>query len=453
MCYTAVPNATPGRGDKIGAMRAVDLIERKRDGGELTPEEIGWLVRGYVARQIPDYQMAALLMAIYFRGMSEEETVALTAAMAESGERIDLSGVPGVKVDKHSTGGVGDTVTLILVPLMAAAGLVVAKLSGRALGHTGGTIDKLEAIPGLRTELTLEEIRGQAARIGAVVADHTADVVPADRLLYELRDVTGTVPSLPLIASSVLSKKLAGGADAIVLDVKCGDGAFMRTQAEAQVLAETLVRVGNKLGKKFAALITAMDEPLGTGVGNALEVKGAIAVLRGGGAADLREVTLALGAELLVLAGEAGTADEARARLAALISSGKAWAKFRELVSAQGGDVRAVEDPQRLPRAPRVVEVRAPAAGYVTALRAHPIGVACGLLGAGREVKGESVDAAAGVELLAKAGDEVRAGDVLARLHVGRPERVAEAHRLVAGAYALGPERPAPRPLILGRVR
>jgi pyrimidine-nucleoside phosphorylase len=434
-------------------MRAVDLIEKKRDGGELSPEEIRWLVRGYVAGGVPDYQMAAFLMAVYFRGMSEEETVALTAAMAESGERIDLSGVPGVKADKHSTGGVGDTVTLVLVPLLAAAGLVVAKLSGRALGHTGGTIDKLEAIPGFRTELSSEEIRAQAARIGAVVADHTADVVPADRMLYELRDVTGTVPSLPLIASSVLSKKLAGGADAIVLDVKCGDGAFMRTEEDARRLAETLVRVGNRLGKKFAALITAMDEPLGRAAGNALEVKQAIEVLRGGGPADLREVTLALGAELLVLAGEAEDPEAAQARLAGLIAAGRAWAKFRELVAAQGGDVGAVEDPARLPRAREVVEVRAPASGYVTGLRAHPIGLACGLLGAGREVKGQAVDPGAGVELLAKVGDEVRAGDALARLHVGRPDRADEARRLVAGAYTIGPARPAPRPLVLARIR
>lgn len=434
-------------------MRAVDLIEKKRDGGELSPDEIGWLIRDYVAGRVPDYQMSALLMAVYFQGMSEDETVALTQAMAESGERIDLSGVPGVKVDKHSTGGVGDTVTLILVPLVAAAGLVVAKLSGRSLGHTGGTIDKFEAIPGLRTELSLAEIRAQATRIGAVVADHTADVVPADRLLYELRDVTATVPSLSLIASSVLSKKLAGGADAIVLDVKCGDGAFMRTPEDARVLAETLVRVGNKLGKKFAALITAMDEPLGTMAGNALEVKGAIEVLRGKGPADLREVTLALGAELLVLAGEAATSDEARARLAALISSGKAWAKFRDLVSAQGGDVRAVENPHLLPAAQQTEEVLASSSGYVQTLRAHPIGVACGLLGAGREVKGQAVDPAAGVELLAKVGDEVAREQPLARLHVGRPDRAVEAAQLVAGAYTIGPRRPEPRPLILDRVR
>mgnify|MGYP001412486101 FL=1 len=433
-------------------MRAVDLIEAKRDGRELSASEIRWLIGEYVAGRVPDYQMAAFLMAVYFRGMSEDETVALTQAMAESGERIDLSGIPGIKVDKHSTGGVGDTVTLVLVPLLAAAGLVVAKLSGRSLGHTGGTIDKFEAIPGLRTELSLDEIRAQAQAIGAVIADHTADLVPADRLLYELRDVTATVPSLPLIASSVLSKKLAGGADAIVLDVKCGDGAFMREEAAARQLAETLVRVGNKLGKKFSALITAMDEPLGTRAGNALEVVQAIEVLRGGGPADLREVTLALGAELLVLAGQVSSPAAGRERLAGLISSGQAWALFRKLVAAQGGDVRAIEEPRRLPTASQVVAVPAPASGYVTELRARPIGVACGLLGAGREVKGERVDPAAGVELLAKVGDEVEEGEPVARLHVGRPDRVAAARELVSGAYTIGVERPAPRPLILGRV-
>ncbi len=433
-------------------MRAVDLIEKKRDGHELSAEEIRWLVEGFVAGRIPDYQMAAFLMAVYFRGMSEEETVALTQAMAESGQRVDLSTVPGVKVDKHSTGGVGDTVTLGLVPLVAAAGLVMAKLSGRALGHTGGTIDKFEAIPGVRTELTLDEIRAQATRIGAVIADHTAEVVPADRLMYELRDVTGTVPSLPLITASVLSKKLAGGAEAIVLDVKCGDGAFMRQLEDAQQLATTLVKVGNKLGKKFAALITAMEQPLGRMAGNALEVRQAIDFLRGQGPADLAEVTLALGAELLVLAGEDREPEQARARLVRLIDTGKAWEKFRQLVAAQGGDVRTVDNPTLLPRAPTVVEVLAPASGYVQSLKARNVGLAAGLLGAGREVKGQPVDPAAGVELLAKVGDEVVRGEPLARLHTHRPERLPQAQRLVLEAYTLGPTPSPQGPLILGRV-
>ncbi len=430
----------------------MDLIEKKRDGGEMTPEEIRWLIQGYVAGRLPDYQMAAFLMAVYFRGMSEQEVVALTQAMVESGARIDLTAIPGIKVDKHSTGGVGDTVTLVLVPLMAAAGLIMAKLSGRALGHTGGTIDKFESIPGVRTELSLAEIVAQAKRIGAVVADHTAELVPADRLLYELRDVTGTVSSLPLIAASVLSKKIAGGADAIILDVKCGDGAFMRTFPEARKLAETLVRVGNRLGKKFAALVTAMDQPLGTLAGNALEVRQAIEVLRGQGPADLREIVLALGAELLVLVGEASSSGEGKERLARLLDTGKAFTKFRELVAAQGGDVRAVEEPERLPKADQIVEVVAPQGGYVQVVRARSIGVACGLLGAGREVKGEKVDPAAGVELLAKVGTQVEKGQPLARLHLGRPDRLPEARRIVTEAFIIGPTPPTPSPLVLDRI-
>jgi len=433
-------------------MRIVDLIEKKRDGGELTPHEIRWLIKGYVSGDVPDYQMAAFLMAAYFRGMSEAETVALTQAMVESGERLDLSVIPGIKVDKHSTGGVGDTVTLILVPLMAAAGLVMAKLSGRALGHTGGTIDKFESIPGVRTELSLQEILDQAKRVGAVIADHTAELVPADRLIYELRDVTGTVPSLPLIATSVLSKKIAGGADAIVLDVKCGDGAFMRTFPEARRLAETLVRVGNQLGKKFAALITAMDQPLGRMAGNALEVRQALEVLRGEGPLDLREVVLALGAELLVLVGEASSPEEGKEALSRLLDSGKAFAKFRELVAAQGGDIRAVEEPERLPKAAQVVEVQAGESGYVRGIRARAVGIACGLLGAGREVKGQRVDPAAGVELLVKTGAKVEKGQPLARLHVGRPDRLPEARKIVEIAFIIGPTPPAPSPLILDRI-
>ncbi|NOX44492.1 MAG: thymidine phosphorylase [Caldiserica bacterium] len=434
-------------------MRMVDLIEKKRDGLVLTEPEIRWMIERYVAGEIPDYQMSAFLMAVYFRGMTEEEMVAFTAAMAESGARVDLSEVPGVKVDKHSTGGVGDTVTLVLVPLMGAAGYVVAKLSGRALGHTGGTIDKFESIPGVRTDLSPREIIDQAKRIGVVIAEHTQDVAPADKLLYELRDVTGTVPSLPLIVGSVLSKKIAGGADLIVLDVKCGDGAFMHTLDEARELAEALVRVGNKLGKRFSALVTAMDQPLGRMAGNALEVKQAIEVLRGRGPEDLREVTLALGTELLLLAGEERDEAAARERLERLLDGGAAWGKFVELVAAQGGDIRCVEDPGKLPRAREVVEVRAPRSGYVRRLSARAIGVAAGLLGAGREVKGQDVDPAAGVELLAKVGDAVEEGGPLARLHLGGRARPEEARRLVAEAFEIGDDPPERGKLVLARVR
>ncbi len=433
-------------------MRAVDLIEKKRDGGELSPEELRWLIQGYVAGEVPDYQMAAFLMAVYFQGMSQAETVTLTRVMAESGDRVDLSAVPGTKVDKHSTGGVGDTVTLVLVPLLGAAGLVCAKLSGRALGHTGGTIDKLEAIPGLRTELPLAQVIRQAQEIGVVIADHTGELAPADRLLYELRDVTATVPSLPLIVSSILSKKLVGGADAIVLDVKCGAGAFMPTLDAARELARTLVEVGNALGKKFSALITAMDQPLGNMVGNALEVKQAIAVLRGEGPADLREVTLALGAELLLLVGEEAEPGAARRRLEGLIEGGAAWKKFRQLVEAQGGDVRAIEDPQLLPRAGAVEEVLAPASGYVVGVDARRIGMAAGLLGAGREVKGQPIDPAAGVELLAKVGGEAEAGAPLARLHLGANANLPAAKNLVEEAFRIAPQPPPPSPLVLDRI-
>lgn len=434
-------------------MRMVDLIEKKRDGVPLTEQEIRWLIHRYVAREVPDYQMAAFLMAVYFRGMTEGEMEAFTAAMAESGDKVDLSAVPGIKVDKHSSGGVGDTVTLILVPLMGAAGYVMAKLSGRALGHTGGTIDKFEAIPGVRTDLSPGEIIDQAKRIGVVIAEHTEDIAPADKLLYELRDVTGTVPSLPLIVGSILSKKLAGGADLIVLDVKCGDGAFMRTLPEAKELAEALVRVGNKLGKRFSALVTAMDQPLGWMAGNALEVKQAISVLRGEGPPDLEEITLALGAELLLLSGEESDEGKARDKLKRLVDSGAAWKKFVELVAAQGGDVRAVEEPELLPHAEEVQEVWAPRSGYVRKLSARKIGLAAGLLGAGREVKGQTVDPAAGVELLAKVGDRVEREQPLARLHVGRRELVEEAKRLVTEAFEIGTDFPLQGDLILARIR
>ncbi len=434
-------------------MRAVDIIERKRDGCELSPEEIRWLVRNYVAGRVPDYQMAAWLMAVYHQGMLRTETATLTQAMLESGDTVDLSAVPGFKVDKHSTGGVGDTVTLVLVPLMAAAGLVCAKLSGRSLGHTGGTIDKLESIPGLRTELELDEILRQAERVGAVISDHTAELVPADRLIYELRDVTGTVPSVPLIVGSILSKKLAGGADAVVLDVKCGHGAFMERQEHARALAEMLVSVGNHLGKRFSALITAMDEPLGHMVGNALEVRQAVHVLQGEGPPDLETVTVALGAELLGLAGEVSDPDEAAVKLREHLASGRAWETFLRMVKAQGGDVGAVEDLDRLPQAERVETVTSPESGYVHGLAARDVGLAAGRLGAGRSEKGQRVHPAAGVELLAKVGDPVEAGQPLARLHAVQAPYIDEARELVQGAYRIVSEVPQPAPLLIGHVR
>ncbi len=434
-------------------MRVVDVIERKRDGVELTAEEIRWLVDGYVGGRVPDYQMAAWLMAVCLVGMSREEILSLTESMLESGDKVDLSTVPGVKVDKHSTGGVGDTVTLLLVPLMAAAGLVCAKMSGRSLGHTGGTIDKLESIPGVRTELELEEILRQAADVGAVIAEHTADLVPADRLLYALRDVTGTGPSVPLIVGSILSKKLAGGADAVVLDVKCGDGAFMQHEQDARRLAEILVSVGNQMGKRFSALITGMDQPLGRMAGNALEVRQAVQVMRGEGPADLREVTLALGAELLILAGEAADSQQARGTLERLLQRGDAGKKFAQLVRAQGGDARVIEDLELFPQAEHKQVVEAPRSGYVQHLAARNVGLAAGLVGAGRAEKGGVVAPEAGVELLAKVGTQVEEGEPVAVLHVAREAHLPEAQRLLREAYTIGDEAPAPLSLIIDSVR
>jgi len=434
-------------------MRAIEIIERKRDGGELSAEEIRWLLDGYVAGRIPDYQVAAWLMAVCIRGMSMEETVALTEAMVNSGERVDMSSVPGTKVDKHSTGGVGDTVTLILVPLMASAGLVCAKMSGRSLGHTGGTIDKLESIPGLTTELSLAGILRQAATVGGVIAEHTAQLAPADRLLYALRDVTGTVASIPLIVGSILSKKIAGGADAVVLDVKCGHGAFMASRDEALQLARTLVDVGNTLGKRFSALITGMDQPLGRMVGNALEVWQAVQVLSGQGPHDLWEVTVALGAELLVLAGEASDVAGAKAKLHADLQSGRARDTFARLVRAQGGDERIVDHPELLPRAEKREVVKAPRSGYVQRLAARHVGLAAGLVGAGRSDKDAAVAPEAGVELVAKAGQDVEAGEPLAVLHVAQDAELSQAQRLLQEAYTIGDEPPGPLPLILDAVR
>ncbi len=434
-------------------MRAVEIIERKRDGLELSGEEIRWLVHSYVAGSVPDYQMAAWLMAVYVRGMSMAETISLTEAMVDSGERVDMSSVPGIKVDKHSTGGVGDTVTLILVPLMASAGLVCAKMSGRSLGHTGGTIDKLESIPGFSTELPLAEILKQAAAVGAVVAEHTAELAPADRLLYALRDVTGTVGSIPLIVGSILSKKIAGGGDAVVLDVKCGHGAFMETREEALQLARTLVGVGNKLGKRFSALITGMEQPLGRRVGNALEVSQAVQVLSGEGPDDLREVTLALGAELLALAQEESDLTYARNKLEAHLQEGRARDKFAQLVRAQGGDERILDHPELLPRAGRQEVIEAPRSGYVQHLDARSVGLAAGLVGAGRTEKGAAVAPDAGVELVAKVGDQAVAGEPLAVLHVAQDSLVGQAAGLLREAYTIGDEPPAQPPLIIDAVR
>lgn len=431
-------------------MSVVDLIRKKRDGGELSREEIERLIRGCTSGDIPDYQLSAWLMAVFFRGMTPRETADLTMAMVDSGRRVDLSGIPGRKADKHSTGGVGDKTTLVLAPLAAAAGLPVAKLSGRGLGHTGGTLDKLESIPGFNVNLDLAAFAGQVARIGLAIAGQTSDLVPADGKLYALRDVTATVESVPLIAASVMSKKIAGGAEVIVLDVKAGRGAFMNSLEEARALAGAMIAIGEALGRRVGAVVSAMDQPLGRAVGNALEVREALETLEGRGPADLRELALELGAWMLRLAGLAAGLAEARRRLASLLEGGAARRKLAEMVAAQGGDTAALEDPSRLPQAPVVRTLAAPAAGFVQAVDALAVAETVVSLGGGRRVKGQAVDHAVGVVLGKKAGEAVDRGEPLAFVHA-RDEAAADAalHRLAA-AFALGEERPSSAPLIRG---
>lgn len=429
-------------------LRAVDLIEKKRRGRELAPEEISFLVQGYVKGEIPDYQVAAWLMAVCFQGLSLAETAALTRSLVASGEMLDLGSFPGITVDKHSTGGVGDKTTLVLAPLVASAGLTVVKMSGRSLGFTGGTIDKLEAIPGFRTRLPREEVFSQAAQVGVVVVGQTENLVPADKKLYALRDATATVDSIPLIAASVMSKKIAAGAGAMVLDVKVGDGAFMRAEEGARELARVMVRLGREAGRKVTALLTSMDEPLGMAVGNALEVAEAVETLRGRGPADLRALCLELGATLLGLTGKAVSLDEGRGVLSGLLDSGAAWDKYQEWVLAQGGK----PDPAALPAAPMRYPFPAPASGLVQEIRSRLVGEAAGRLGAGRGRLDEVPDPAAGIVLMKKRGDYVEEGQPLCYLHTGRPEALPEAGELLRQAYRLGSEPPEPIPLVRGRV-
>ena len=433
-------------------MNTVDLIRKKRDGGKLSREEIEFLIDGYIAETTPDYQISALLMAIYFQGMDDEETAILTDVMARSGAMLDLSGMPGYPVDKHSTGGVGDTTTLVLIPLLAAAGLTVAKLSGRALGHTGGTIDKLESIPGFRTDLAREEFLGLVKRTGLALADHTEDMVPADRLLYELRDVTATVASLPLIVASIMSKKIAAGAKAIVIDVKTGAGAFLPRLEDSRKLAASLVSIGTRLGRKISALITDMSQPLGLMVGNALEVKEAIETLNGSGPNDLEDLCCHLGAELLVLAEKKTSYSEAIAGLRDLLHNGSGLTKFKEMVRNQGGDASVADDPSLLPAASNRAEIRSPCSGTIARLDALAIGRAANLLGAGRLVKEDTIDPAVGVELLHKVGEKVRADQPLAILHVNDETNLAQARSLVENAYAIGNEAITAPALIVERV-
>ncbi|NPV72364.1 MAG: pyrimidine-nucleoside phosphorylase [Pelotomaculum sp.] len=433
-------------------MRMYDIILKKRDGRELTDGEIKYFIEGYTSGDIPDYQAAALLMAVFFQGLNARETAGLTMAMSRSGDRADLSAIPGIKVDKHSTGGVGDKTTLVLVPLVAAAGVPVAKMSGRGLGHTGGTVDKLESIPGFRSMLELPELIDQVRRVGAAVVAQTGHLAPADKKLYALRDVTATVDSIPLIASSVMSKKIAAGADAIVLDVKAGKGAFMQRPEDAFGLARTMVEIGNQVGRRTVALVTGMDQPLGYAVGNAMEVKEAIAALKGKGPEDLLELCLSLGSVMLLLAGRAGNIEEGRKVLAGLLESGRALEKFEEFVAAQGGDRRVSEDEALLPAAGIVEGLPAPRSGYVRAVHAGKIGRAAMLLGAGREKKESQIDLSVGVVLNKKAGDRVQAGEPLAALHANDASRLEMAKETVLEAYTIGEQKPEPQPLVYGMV-
>jgi pyrimidine-nucleoside phosphorylase len=429
-------------------MRTVELIRKKRDGMALTGPEIEALIQGYTRGDVPDYQMAALCMAIYYRGMTEREIADLTAAMVRSGETADLGAIHGAKVDKHSTGGVGDKTSLIVVPLVASAGVPVAKMSGRGLGHTGGTVDKLESIPGFRIELTREEfIRNVNAHKMALVGQ-SGNLAPADKKIYALRDVTATVESIPLIASSIMSKKIASGADAIVLDVKVGSGAFMKSLDDARALARTMVEIGRRLNRTTVAVLTDMNEPLGFEVGNANEVREAIDVLNGRGEARLTELCLTLAAHMAVLGGAFADDEEARAQLAAHLADGRALAAFRTFVQAQGGDPAVVDQPDRLPAAAHHVEVKAEADGYVTAIDAEGIGTAAMRLGAGRRTKEEAIDHAAGITLRKKVGDAVRRGETLCVLHTNRPEAADDAAALVAAAYRIGAAAPEPQPIV-----
>ena len=425
------------------------IIEKKRDGHALTPEELRAFIAGYTSGTIPDYQMAALAMAIFFRGMTPDETAVLTDAMMRSGEVTDTSAIRAPKIDKHSTGGIGDKVSLVLAPLVACCGIAVPMISGRGLGITGGTLDKLEAIPGYRTQLTTREFLDIVARCGCSLIGQTDRLAPADKKLYALRDVTGTVPSIPLITASIMSKKLAAGLDGLVLDVKCGCGAFMKDRAAALELAHSMVQVGRTMGKKMAAVLTAMDQPLGRTAGNALEIVETCEALQGRGPADLMEVTLKLGAKMLQLAGLANSCNAAQQILAQQLNSGAAWRKWLEMVRLHGGDVAVLEDTTLLPRARFIEPLPAPGSGCVAQADAELIGKACLVLGAGRTKTTDAVDHAVGVSGLAKLGERIERGQPLALLHANETDKLTEARALLQAAFRLTAAPVPPPPLIL----
>ena len=430
-------------------MRTVDLIQRKRGGEELSPEEIEFLINGYTNGDIPDYQMSSFLMAVYFKGMTDREVSRLTECMLHSGDTVDLSNIPGVKVDKHSTGGVGDKTSFIVAPLAAAAGVVVPMMSGRALGHTGGTLDKLESIPGFRTDLTAEEFEKQLSELGLCFIGQTERLVPADRKLYALRDVTATVESIPLISSSIMSKKLAEGIDALVLDVKVGSGAFMKTQVEARRLAQTMVGIGRRMDKKVQALITDMNQPLGYAIGNALEVMEASQTLQNAGPADLTKLSLELAARMIFLGKQAATLEEARMLAEKHLVDGSAYKKLKDVVAAQGGNPQALDNFVLLPNATGMREVTSPRAGYVSSINAQDIGASSNMIGAGRDKKEDSIDPAVGIILEVKMGEKVDAGSVLCRLYYTREDRVDEAADMVEDAFHISSQKPDERELIL----
>ena len=429
-------------------MRMYDLILKKKQGGELSTDEIRYMIEGFTEGSIPDYQMSAMTMAICFRGMTPRETVDLTLAMMDSGDVLDLSGIKGVKVDKHSTGGVGDKTSLALTPIIAALGVPVAKMSGRGLGHTGGTIDKLECFDGFTTALSEEQFAGNVNTIGIAIAGQTANLAPADKKLYALRDVTATVDQMSLIASSIMSKKLASGSDAIVLDVKTGNGAFMKKLEDSRALAKEMVSIGTMAGKKTVAVITDMDQPLGRAVGNSLEVREAIDTLRGEGPADFKEVVFALGSQMLMLAGRAADEKEARALMEGVIQDGSALDKFAQFVRAQGGDAAPVYDTSLLPVAGKTLEVTAKESGYVHRILAEDIGIACMTLGGGRETKESAIDLSVGIILEKKNGNAVSDGEVLATIYGNDDAKMQAAYEKIAHAYEIAKEPAAFVPVV-----
>jgi pyrimidine-nucleoside phosphorylase len=432
--------------------RAIDVIRKKRDGGELSRSEIEALVNAYTRGDIPDYQVSAWLMAVVLRGMTRAETAALTDAMLRSGDVLDLSSLPAKKVDKHSTGGVGDKTSLVLAPLAAAAGIVVPMISGRGLGHTGGTLDKLEAIPGFNVNLSVAQFRNLLKTCGCAMIGQTAEIAPADRKLYALRDVTGTVESPYLICASIMSKKLAEGIDALVLDVKTGSGAFMKNEKDAAFLAELMVETGERMGKQVVALITDMDQPLGRMIGNALEVIEVVEILRGAGPEDLRQLCLELAGWMLHLGGVAATVADGKKQSEKLIASGQALDKFRQMVELQGGAPQSIDDPKRLPQARHTMILSSPKNGYLASLQCEQVGTACVILGGGRERKEDSVDPAVGIVLHKKVGDAVATGEPLATIHYNAEALAARARQILEESYKISDSAPHEKKPLIHRV-